>query len=158
MRNKYTSLTWTVKNFNCNRQCIEDYDILKHRENFIKKLKKKCVTKKEFAIALHGELQYQYWSRAEYELVIEVDGNNQIWLNPWCGCSHPEDVRINVTNDDTFDWRGFAEEHISRQRYKNKAKIDIFDQLMFANQFDKLVDYCWYTHLKWERKDSKFDE
>lgn len=158
MNNKHNSLKWTVKNFDCNRQSIVDYDVLKYRENLIRKLKKKCATKREFAEALHRELQCMYWSRAEYELVIEMDENNQIWLNPWCGCSHPEDARINVTDDDTFDWQGFAEEHIDKQRYKNKAKIDIFDQLMFSNQFDKLVDYCWYTHLKWERRDLKFDE
>ena len=38
-----------VKHYNCNANKIEDYDVLKRRESDIKKLKKKCATKDEFA-------------------------------------------------------------------------------------------------------------
>lgn len=37
-----------VKYYNCNANKIEDYDVLKQRESEIKKLKKKCATKKSF--------------------------------------------------------------------------------------------------------------
>ena len=42
-------LTWKVKNFDMNSQLIRDYDVLKYREEDIKKLKKKCANKQEFS-------------------------------------------------------------------------------------------------------------
>ena len=81
MQQEYKPMTWIVKNFDQNAQKLIDYDVLKYRENDIKKLKKKCATKEEFAEALRIEFMWQYWSRAEYELVIEIDENNHIWLN-----------------------------------------------------------------------------
>lgn len=157
MKRELKQLSWIVKNFNCNAQKIEDYDVLKYREEQIKKLKKQSATKEEFAKKLRSEFQWQYLSRSEYEVVIEIDSNNRIWLNPWVGCHNPETVRIDVTDDQSFDWQSFANEHIGKQIYKNRAKIDIFDQLTFANRFEKLVDYCWYTRLKYERYNPKFD-
>lgn len=149
MQQEYKPMTWIVKNFDQNAQKIIDYDVLKYRENDIKKLKKKCATKEEFAEALRIEFMWQYWSRAEYELVIEIDKNDHIWLNPWCGCYNPEDVRIDVTDDESFDWKGFSEEHINKQIYKNKAKVSVYDQLVF--KWDEFVSYCWNYHHKWQR-------
>lgn len=150
----FIKLKWLVKYFNCNRQTIEDYDVLAYREVQIKKLKKKCNNKNEFAEALRKELMSQYWSRTEYELIIEVAEDDQILLKPWAGCSDIEKAKINVTDDNTFDWREFATFHINRQIFKNEAKIDIYDQLM--HRWDEFIDYCWYTRLKYERYNSKF--
>ncbi len=155
MKQEFKPLSWKVKNFDCNRQVIEDYDVLEYREADIKKIKKKCTTKEEFAEELRSEFQYRYWSRAEYELVIEIDENDKIWLNPWCGCRNPQDVRINVTDDDSYDWRGFAEFYIGKQIYRNEAKIDVYDQLIYGDQFEKLVTYLWTTRLKYERDNPK---
>ena len=157
MKQEFKPLSWKVKTFDCNTQAIVDYNVLKYRENFIKKLKKKCATKEEFAEKLRREFQYIYWSRSEYELIVSTDENDRIWLTPWVGCCEPEKTKIDVTDDENFDWRGFAEVHIKKQIYDNRAKVDIFDQLMFADQFEKLVDYLWYTRLKYERKNEKFD-
>lgn len=158
MKKEFKPLSWKVKNFDVNKQVIEDYDILKYREDEIKKLKKKCETKEKFAEQLRRECMYRFWSKCEWELIIEVDDNNRIWLNPWCGCREPEKVRIDVTNDISFDWKGFATEHINKQIFKNEAKIDVYDQLIYGDQFEKLVDYLWYTKLKYERKHPKFDK
>jgi hypothetical protein len=147
-------LKWLVKNFNCNKQVIEDYDVLKYYEEYIKKLKKNCDTKEEFSEKLKREMMSQYWSRSEYELIIELSDDNRVFLNPWCGCYEPEKARIDVTNDTSFDWRGFAEKHIERQVYRDKAKIDIYEQLMYV--WEDFIDYCWYTRLKYERDDAKF--
>ena len=158
MKQEFKPLSWKVKNFDINKQAIVDYDILKYREDQIKKFKKQSATKEEFAEKLRREFQYIYWSRSEYELVVSIDENDCVWLTPWVGCSEPEKVKIDVTDDESFDWRGFAEVHIKKQIYNNRAKVDIFDQLMFADQFEKLVDYLWYTRLKYERKNPKFDK
>ena len=95
------------------------------------------------------EMMSQYWSRCEYEVIIEIDDNNRIWLKPWVGCVNPDDVKIDVTDDDSFDWKSFAKEHIEKQIYKNEAKIDIFDQLQW--KWQEFIDYVWNYHHKYQR-------
>ena len=150
MKQDFKPMSWMVKRFDFNSQIIEDYDILKYYENDIKKMKKKCSTKEEFAEALRQEMMWRYWSKAEHELVIEITEDSRIFLNPWVGCSDPDKVKIDVTDDDSFDWRGFAEHHVNQQIYKNKAKIDIYDQLQW--NWQDFVDYCWNYHHKWQRR------
>ena len=147
---------WNVKRFDINKQAIIDYNPLdcKYYEGWIKQQKKKCATKAEFAEVLRRELQYRFWSRCEYELIIIREEDGSVWLSPWVGCNNPDEVKINVTNDISFDWKDFAEEHINKQVYKNRAKIDIFDQYMHC--FDELVDDLWYTRQKYQRDHPKF--
>ena len=85
-----------------------------------------------------------------------LDENGRIVLSPWCGCSNPDSVAIDATNDTGFDWSGFAEEHIKRQIFKNQAKIDVYDQIMYGDRFSNLVDELWYTRLPYERDNPKF--
>ena len=158
MKQEFKPIPYPVKNFNCTKQVIEDYDVLKYREDQIKKLKKTCATKEEFAEKLRIEFQSAYWSRAEYELIIELTEDGRVLLKPWVGCRDEENATIDVTDDTTFDWKGFAVEHISKQIYKNEAKIDVYSQLTYSDRFEKLVDYLWYTRLRWERRNSKFDK
>ena len=153
-KREFEPLSWKVKNYFTGTNNVWDYDVLQYREDQIKKFKKKCDTKEEFADTMESEMRWQYWSRAEYEVIIEIDDNNRIYLKPWVGCKDPEGVKIDVTDDTGFDWRGFAAEHIGRQIYKNAAKIDIFDQLQW--KWDEFIDYCWYTRLRYERDNQKF--
>jgi hypothetical protein len=92
----------------------------------------------------------QYWSRCEYEVIIEIDESNRVWLSPWVGCRNPESLKINVTDDESFDWYAFAKHHIEKQIYKNKAKIDIYDQLQW--KWSDFIDYCWNYQHKWQRR------
>ena len=146
-------LSWKVKRFDCNKQAIVDYDILKYQEDFIKKQKKKCVNKEEFSEALRREFMYRFWSKAEHELLISINVDKVI-LSPWCGCRDPEKVSIKVYDKD-FDWLAFANYHLSRYPYQTKAKFCVFDQLSW--KWTELVDYCWKTKLPYERKNIKFD-
>lgn len=154
MKKKFNSLTWLVTYYDCNADKIKYYDVLKYRENFIKNLKKKCDTKEEFSEKMRREMMYYFWSKCEWELIIEVDENNRIWLNPLVGCREPENVCIDVTNREDFDWKGFAEIHIGKQIYKNKAKIDVFDQIEW--RWTEFIDRCWHTRLRYERDNPKF--
>ena len=149
MKKEFKPLSWLVTNFDCNAQSIKYYDVLQYREDYIKQMKKKCTTKEEFAQKLKSEFLYHYWSRAEYELIIEQDEGGRIWLNPWVGCREPEKVRIDVTDREDYDWKGFAERYIDK-RYGNDEKIDIWDQLEFV--WDLFVDYCWNYRHKYQRK------
>ena len=136
-------MEWYVFIFNINKQKIEKYNIFKHwsfRE-YVKKAAKKFKTKEDFAKQLKRELRFYFWSKSEWELVVEITEDNRIFLNPWVGCREPEKVRIDVTDDTNFDWRGFAEKHTERQIYGNKAKIDVFDQVEYM--WDEFVEYAW---------------
>ena len=152
---KITNLSWKVKYFDCNAQHIVDYDLFKghYYKDFVKKLKKKCANKIEFSEAMNREMQYRFWSKCEWELILELDDNNHIWLNPWVGCRAPENVRIDVTENESFDWRTF----IGTQCLRNScAKIDVYDQLKY--KWDEFITYLWTTRLPYERKHIKFEE
>lgn len=148
MKQEFKPMSWLVKNFCCNNQKIEDYDVLKYRENEIKKMKKKCDTKKEFAEMLRREIQYHYWSKAEYELIIKLTDDGRIILRPWCGCRNPDEAEIDVTDCEDYDWGGFAWAYIDRS-YSNNKKVDIYDQLWYI--WESFVDYCWNYRHKWQR-------
>ena len=145
-----------VKNYNCNANKIESYDVLSRRESEIKKLKKKCADKEDFANELRREFMWRFWSKAEWELVVTKTTDGRVILSPWCGRSDPDDCSIDVTNDKSFDWSDFSDEHIKRQSFKNQAKIDVYDQIMYGDRFDKIVDELWYTRLPYERDNPKF--
>ena len=105
-----------VKEFDQNRQGIYDYDILRYREEDIKKLKKKCATRAEFAEELRKEFMWHYWSKAEHELIISRTEDGRILLTPWCGCCDEGKATIDVTDDySQLDWGAFADYHINRQ-------------------------------------------
>ena len=141
-----TNFNWIVTNFDCNKQKIEKYNVLRYREEDIKKLKKKYPTKKEFEKELKIRCQSRFWSRAEYELIIEI-GDEHVLLKPWCGC-RDDNYKIDVTDETNFDWKGFAGKHIN-QKYGPEAKIDVWDQLEY--RWNEFVDFVWNYHHKWQR-------
>lgn len=136
------TLSWKVKYFDMNSQTIKDYDVLKHRYVNIKHRKKECKTKEKFSESMRRAMVYHYWGKSEWELIIEVDNENHVWLKPWVGCREPEKVKIDVTNEKNFDWKKFAAISYS--------KIDVFDQLCFM--WEEFIDYCWNFHFKYERR------
>ena len=147
MKRVDTNFSWLVTNFDCNKQKIEKYDVLRYREEEIKKLKKKCPTKEEFEKELRIKCMSQYWARAEYEVIIFIDENSRVYLKPWCGC-RDDNYKIDVTDETDFDWIGFAEKHIN-PKYGSEVKIDVWDQLEY--RWDEFVDYVWNYHHKWQR-------
>ena len=154
-KREFKPLSWLVTYYDCNADKIKYYDVLKYRQDFIKKLKKKCSTKEEFAKKMRSECMWSYWSKCEWEMIIEIDDDGRVWLSPWVGCREPEKVRTDVTDRTDFDWRGFAEDHILNKGWRDgTAKIDVWDQL--ERHFDEFIDYIWYTRLKYERSDPKY--
>lgn len=148
-----------VKEFDCNKQIISDWNILRYREDDIKKLKKKCATRAEFSEELRKEFMWRFWSKAEHELIISRTEDGRILLTPWCGCRDKEGATIDVTDDySQLDWGAFADHHINKQIFKTEAKIDVYDQIMFGDRFEKLVDALWTTRFKYERDNPKFHD
>lgn len=134
-------MKWIVKNFDCHKQKIIDYDLFPHFKTFLLELKKKKKTQEEFNKAIRSELMYHYWSRCQYELIIERNEEGRIYLIPLVGCYDEKTATIDVTDDKTFDWCGFADKHIKSQIFGDKAKIDIWNQVEY--RFDEFVSYCW---------------
>lgn len=141
---------WNVKVFNWNRQLIENFDVLKYREDEIKKLKKKYKdNKEEFGKALRVRLMSQYWSRSEWEIIITRTEDERIVLSPWCGAQDAAAVSIDVTDDTDFDWKEFANLHISKQVFKDRAKVDVYDQIEY--RWDDFLDFVWSYRHKYQR-------
>lgn len=149
MGSTITPMRWIVKSFDANAQKIVDYDVLQYRENFIKELKRKYKTIEEFTAKLKIEMMSQYWSRCEWEVIIKKTDDHRIILYPWCGCRDIDSAAVDVTDDERFDWEGFANEHIARQIFIDEAKIDVYDQLMY--RWDEFVKYCWEYRHKYQR-------
>lgn len=98
---------------------------------------------------MRSEIQYHYWSKAEWEVIISVDEYGNIFLSPWCGCRNPDEVKLEVTDDlESFGWKGFAELHGVLPG--KPQKIDVYDQIDYY--FEKFIDYCWNYRHKWSRK------
>ena len=136
-------MKWNVYIYNINKNKIELFNIFDHI-GFLEDVKKdikKYKNKEEFEDKLKRELFYYFWSKCEWELIIEITKDNHILLSPWCGCRNPEEAKVDITNKSDFDWRSFANEHTKKQIYGNEAKIDVFDQVMM--NFDVFVDYVW---------------
>ena len=147
------NIEWNVYDYNINYNKISVFNIFDHYSfrEYVKKAIKKYKNKEEFAEQLKSELSYYFWSKAEWELVVEITEDNKIFLIPWLGCRNPEDIKIDVTDDSNFDWKGFAEKHTGRQRYGNKAKIDVYDQVEYV--WDKFVDYAWNNRKELLKKE-----
>ena len=134
-------MKWTVKHYDYNIPAITDYDLFPYFEEFLLKLKKQKLTREEFAKEIKSESMYHYWSKCEYEIFIEKENDGRIYLLPHCGGREKDVAFLDVTDDTSFDWKGFAEMHIKMQIYGNKAKIDIWNQIEY--RFDEFIEYCW---------------
>lgn len=134
-------MKWTVKHYDYDIPAITDYDLFPYFEAFLLKLKKQRLTREEFTKEIKSELMYHYWSKCEYEIFIEKADDGRIYLLPHCGGREKDTPFLDVTDDTSFDWKGFAEMHIKMQIYGNKAKIDIWNQIEY--RFDEFIDYCW---------------
>ena len=143
-------LRWEVYYFNCNKQKIEVYNCLASFEEVIKRLKKTCRTKNEFAEKVRFEMQYRFWSRAEYELIITTR-DDRVFLLPWCGCRDTEACKLDITELGLHgDSIAFAKKMLLTKNWGDRAKIDIYDQIMFY--FEDFIEYLLTYKFKYERK------
>ena len=133
-------LEWYVYRYNSNKNKIEPFNIFRQVgfAEDVDKARKKYKVRDEFIEQVRKGLMYYFWSKSEYELIIQLE-DNRVFLLPWCGCRNPEEVAIEADKSD-FDWEDFAIFHIGKQIYGNKAKIDIYDQVMWI-----WGDFCNYV-------------
>lgn len=135
-------LVWNVYYHDFNADEIKVYNIFKHGKlvEYIKKHKKQCQTKEEFAEKVRRELFYYFGSKCEWETII-TNKEGKIIITPWVG--RKENVSLNVTDNTDFDWHGFCK-WIAEERYVSKdgsTKIDAYSQVMY--RIDEFVELCW---------------
>ena len=131
-KKKVEDLQWYVYRYNINADKIEPFNIFCHWKlcEDLEKSRKKYKTRDKFVEQLRRELSYFFWSKSEYELIVELTSDDHVYLYPWCGCRKPEEAQIEVTDELGIDWKEFASLHIAKQIYGSKAKIDIYEQVM----------------------------
>lgn len=140
-------MKWNVYCYNINSNKIEIFNIFDHGgfDQYVQTRLKQIKNKDECSRILKEEAHYYFWSRAQWELIVEVTEDNLIFLKPWVGCKEPEQVKIDVTDDINFNWKGFVNQHIKNKKYKNCVKIDVFSQLEYV--WEDFVTYCWNQHI-----------
>lgn len=153
MKTARPPFVWNVLLHDWNAHDVRVYNVLStKREDYIKKLKKKCATKEEFVELLDRDLMHQFWSRSEYEMILYIE-NDRVYLEPWCGTF--KNSRIDITDDTTFDWLAFAQKMLYERTWHDKetsrdyVKFDVYDQLKF--RFDELMDFVWNYRHKYQR-------
>lgn len=82
------NLVWNVIYHEYNGDKITTFNVF-HHSGFvedIRKHRKKCKTKDEFAVELKRSLMYYFWSKCEWEILI----------SPWCGGKNKEPIKVDV--------------------------------------------------------------
>lgn len=143
---KKGDMRWDAMYYSWNDRKFKPYNVLAYREDVIKTLKKKVTSKEEFAQKMKSEMMYYFWSKTEVEVLL-TNQDGRIIMSPWVG---PEDIALDVTDREDFDWVGFFNKKAEGYINKTTIKIDIFSQLFY--QWDAFIDYCWHFHHKWQRK------
>lgn len=143
MSRKPTNLVWNVVVENVNQNRIGVWNIFDH-SSFLgdvkKNFKKYKDNKEKFADELRHSLMYYYWSKSEWEVILS-NQNNRMTITPWIGgCRN--DINLDVTYDESFDWRGFYGKMVECYiKEKDSVKIDVYDQVVF--RWDEFLNYVW---------------
>ena len=136
-------MEWNVYYYDINRKQITTFNIFRHggfRED-VQEYLRTYNDKTEFAEAVKRELFYYFGNKAEWELIIRLTNDNRVFLLPWVGSKDPEKEKIEICPNVNFKWRDFAEQMVNKQIYKNDAKIDVYNQVMYA--YTDFINYCW---------------
>ena len=140
-------LEWNVYREDFNSKKIEKFNIFDHYrfEEDVKKALKKFDNKEEFAKEVKRDLQYYFWSKCEYEIV----------LTSWVPHIDKEELmRLNADFEESLAKYGHEPYSLCVEPNVFK-KIDICEQVML--NFDAFVNYVWSNKTKF-RKTSKKKE
>lgn len=94
-------MEWNVYYHDVNADKIKTFNVFDHG-GFLKDFKqaaKNCQTKISFASELKVSLQYYFWSKSEWEIL----------LSPWVGSRKNESVKIDVYQQVMNNWKPFLE-------------------------------------------------
>lgn len=156
---------WPVYNYNCNVDVIEYYDVFGQMKTEIIKCYHDAATKKDFYERLKGAMRSRFWSRCEYETIFRIErekDGEHYYLLPWVGSSDPEGEKIEVTDNEDYEWAQFAK-WICGKKSRGfcadssvlEIKIDIWDQIDF--EWTAFSDEAYEAAKEWARDDDDDD-
>ena len=127
----------------CEYNVLNDYFI-----PTLKRIKRKSKNIKEFSEFLRSEMMWRYWSKCEWETII-LNEDGKLTLKPLI--SRESQIPVDPLTDQCgMDWQGFYK-FVEAGRYSEPGiKIDAYDQLRY--RWKEFVEYCYNTHLPYERK------
>ena len=112
-------MEWNVFYHDVNAQQIRTFNIFDHcrfsRDVF--KYLKECQDKNEFAKKLKSELMYNFWAKAEYEVII----------SPWCGGKNTKDIKVDIYTQVMNNWNVFLDYVWNSKKEDQKSKENAFD-------------------------------
>lgn len=88
---------YNVFYYNMNKKTIETVNVIKYMLPFIKKLRQTDMTRDEFDREVKSEVMYEFWSKAEWEIII----------SGWCGDGN-EETKIDVYDQIIANWEVFS--------------------------------------------------
>ena len=108
-------MEWFVYYHDINAQKIVPFNVFRHAAflEYVQKHLKKCTERDEFAEKLRKELQYYFWSKSEYELI----------LHPWCGSRNMEEVKIDIYNQVMLNFNIFVDYVWSFKKPKRNRNV-----------------------------------
>ena len=107
------NLKWYVYRYNCNRKKIEEFNIFSHGSfnEDVKTLLQPGFSKDYFDHRLRSLLQYYFWSKSEYEILI----------SPWIGDKNAIE-KVDIYSQVRLNWDKFVD-YVWSFRDKSKDKI-----------------------------------
>lgn len=101
IRDIVEKLQWNVLYHSINKRTVMSLNIFKHSGfvNDICKISENCDSKNYFEEEICKSLQYYYWCKAEWEVLIY----------PWCGGSDDNGIKIDVFTQIVLNWTQFIE-------------------------------------------------
>lgn len=106
-------LKWNVYKYNCNKKKIEEFNIFNHGcfNEDVQTLLRPGFSKDYFEHRLKALLQYYFWSKSEYEILI----------SPWIGDENASQ-KIDIYNQILINWDKFVD-YVWSFRDKSEEKI-----------------------------------
>lgn len=101
---------WIILYHNSNANKIEKYNVFEHGgvRNDIADAVNVCKTKSEFEDKLKTTMQYYFWARAEWEVIV----------SPWVGGNGTKEIKIDVFDQVMYNWDIFLD-----YTWKNRKAI-----------------------------------
>lgn len=150
-------LCWNVYYGNFNKREIQTFNIFDHAafyESCVKAKKKFKEDREGFAEEVRRSLQYYFWSKAEWEIILDHWPSGELYelrLGSTIG-----EIRSMFDYGDKYEWMSPGREVIikvfPKDYPKQSMKIDVYEQVM--NNWDVFIEYMWNNRkeLKARRK------
>lgn len=133
MSKRKLNLEWNVYISDFNSKKIKTYNIFNHGSfaEDVKKLCKEDITKEEFSEKLRKCVQYRYWSKAEWEII----------LTSWPPYIDEKELDRLNTEHEEYKTKWGHSPYALDVRPTVGEKIDVYDQVML--NWSAFIDYVW---------------